>query len=418
RVPVGTTTVKVEAIDKEGNDLGLAGERTFHRAAPYRGPYGSPVVPYAQSWQIAIKGAMAEPFVQSWRQNGQPDSAYPLYRYASKVIGALVSGCAMYAQQSPPPDDAKNAIEIGRAAADFLISISGKEGTPLEYFPPTYYHATPTARENDNWTMLISPAEACQGYLDLYDVTHDEKYLDASKRIAKTYAKLQLPSGTWHLKVDNRTNEPLAQIELVPSVVIHFLDRMVTQYKFTEAQPALDKAVEFMMDGPVKSFDWKAQFDDAKLRGPYENLSKHEACLFAGYLFQHNQVDLAKEILNFAEDQFVIWEKPPESSGKFMAIDQWFTPCSAEQYAMFEPISGSSAFMIVAFVRAYEVTKDPLYLAKAESLANALTIAQNQYQGRYPTRMYKTKDRTYWINSTVNTVRAMKMLAEVEAKRK
>jgi maltose/maltodextrin transport system substrate-binding protein len=414
RIPVGTTTVKVEAIDKKGDSLGVAGERTFHRAAPFRGPYGSPVVPYGESAAIALKGAMAEPFVQSWPAAGQPDAKYPLYRYASKIIGALVSGCAMHANQSPPPDDAKQAIEIGRAAADFLISISAKEGTPLEFFPPTYYHATPTARENDNWTMLISPAEACQGYLDLYDVTHDQRYLDASKRIARTYAKLQLPSGTWHLKVDNRTNEPLAAIDLVPSVVIHFLDRMVTQYQFTEAQPTLDKAVKFMMDGPVKTFDWKAQFDDAKLRGPYENLSKHEACLFAGYLFQHGQTDLATEILNFAEDQFVIWEKPPESSSKFAPIDQWYTPCSAEQYAMFEPISGSSAFMIVAYIRAYDATKNPLCLAKAESLGNALTEAQKQYEGRYPTRMYKTKDRTYWINSTVNTARAMQMLAKAE----
>jgi maltose/maltodextrin transport system substrate-binding protein len=416
RLPVGTTTVEVEAINKNGDDLGTAGERTFHRAATFRGPYGSPVVPYDQSAQIALASAMKEPFVQAWRTTGKPDPSYPLYRYASKIIGALVSGCAMHASESPRPADADQSIKIARAAADYLISISGKAGTRLEYFPPTYHNAAPTARENDNWTMLISPAEACQGYLDLYDVTHDDKYLDAAQRIARTYAKLQLPSGTWHLKVDNRTNEPLAPIDLIPSVVIQFLDRMVTQYHFTEAQPALDKAVKWMMDNPVKTFDWKAQFDDAKLRGPYENLSKHEACLFAGYLFQHNQIDLAKEILDFAEDQFVVWEQPPASSAKFQPLENWFIPCSCEQYAMFEPISGSSGFMIVAYVHAYDATKDPLYLAKAQSLANALTVAQSHYEGRYPTRMYKTKDRTYWINSTVNTARAMQMLGDTEAR--
>ena len=39
-----------------------------------------------------------------------------------------------------------------------------------------------------------------------------------------------------------------------------------------------------------------------------------------------------------------------------MKPENWFTPCSLEQYAMFEPISGSSAFMIVAYIRAYEAT--------------------------------------------------------------
>jgi maltose/maltodextrin transport system substrate-binding protein len=169
-----------------------------------------------------------------------------------------------------------------------------------------------------------------------------------------------------------------------------------------------------MMDNPVRSFDWKAQFDDAKLRGPYENLSKHEACLFAGYLFAHKkpeEIALGEELLRFAEDQFVIWEQPPvlPARGDKLAAQNWFTPCSAEQYAMFEPISGSSAFMIVAYVRAYQASGKPLYLAKAQSLANALTVAQQHHHGRYPTRMIR-EDLAYWINSSVNTIRAMHLL--------
>jgi hypothetical protein len=69
--------------------------------------------------------------------------------------------------------------------------------------------------------------------------------------------------------------------------------------------------------------------------------------------------------------------------------ENWFTPCSAEQYAMFEPISGSSAFMIVAYVRAYEATGKKINLDKADALANALTRAQEHHHGRYPTRMIK-----------------------------
>ena len=51
------------------------------------------------------------------------------------------------------------------------------------------------------------------------------------------------------------------------------------------------------MDNPVRTFDWKAQFDDAKLRGPYENLSKHEATEFACYLFEHGDIAAAEELL-------------------------------------------------------------------------------------------------------------------------
>src|SRR5205823_3048538 len=143
------------------------------------------------------------------------------------------------------------------------------------------------------------------------------KYLDAADRIAVTYGKLQLESGTWPLKVDNRNGKPIADVDLIPAEVIAFLDRLVTQYDRAEHRKALDRAVAWMMNKPVRTFNWQAQFDDAKLRGPYQNLAKHEACLFAGYLFEHakndpDKIATAEEILRFAEDQFVIWETPPK----------------------------------------------------------------------------------------------------------
>jgi maltose/maltodextrin transport system substrate-binding protein len=257
----------------------------------------------------------------------------------------------------------------------------------------------------------------------LYAATHDTRYLDAAKRIAATYEKCQLPSGTWHLKVDNRTDEPIAPIELIPSVVISFLDRLVTDHGVTSAQPTRDRALSWMMENPARTFDWKAQFDDAKVRGPYENLSKHEATEFAAYLFRTAKGDaqkiaLAEEILRFAEDQFVIWDHPPDlkTRNEKLKPENWFTPCSAEQYAMFEPISGSSAFMIVAYVRAYEATGKKINLDKADALANALTRAQEHHHGRYPTRMIK-EDLSYWINSTINTARAMNLLADCHERR-
>jgi maltose/maltodextrin transport system substrate-binding protein len=296
--------------------------------------------------------------------------------------------------------------------------------------------------------MMISGAEAGRGYLDLYDATGDRVYLAAAVRIADTYVKRQRGDGTWPLKVDNRTGEPAADIDLIPSVVISFLDRLTTRYaggagdagagadvtaaRIRAYAAARDRAVRWVRANPARTFNWQAQFDDAKLRGPYQNLSKHEACEFAGYLFQHARdrrdsdgngggggeadVALAEEILRFAEDQFVVWERPPALRPRFenLASRHWITPCSAEQYAMFEPISGSSAFVIVAYVGAARATGDGTYLAKADSLANALTLAQQRHGGRYPTRMVD-QDLLYWLNSTVNTARAMKLLAEAEA---
>ena len=141
-------------------------------------------------------------------------------------------------------------------------------------------------------------------------------------------------------------------------------------------------------------------------------------CLLAHAGRDAKKIALGEELLRFAEDQFVVWERPPADlkvREDNLKPELWFTPCSLEQYAMFEPISGSSAWMMMTYLRAYDATGKAIYLAKAESLANALTAAQRHHHGRYPTRMVR-RDLAYWINSTVNTIRAMNMLAAKTAR--
>ena len=143
-----------------------------------------------------------------------------------------------------------------------------------------------------------------------------------------------------------------------------------------------------MMDNPTRTFDWKRSSTTRKFAGRTKTsrstrpASSPPTCSVtpAGAA---EQLALAEEILCWAEDQFVIWSDPPQLKPRFENLDpkHWILPCSAEQYAMFEPISGSSAFMIVAYVRAFEATGKRLYLAKADALANALTVAHNSTAG-------------------------------------
>jgi maltose/maltodextrin transport system substrate-binding protein len=418
----GTTTVTIEALlNTKGSAAKIAGQRVFHRGAPFKQQATTAALAYEQSARVALASVIHEPFVQGWLKNDQPDPDYALYRYASKVLASVLTAGSLYAQQQPPPADAAQALKIARAAADYLIRRSLPDGSPLAGCPPTYDHAKPTERENDGWSMMISPAEAGQAFLNLYDATHDQKYLDAARRCADAYQRTQLASGTWHLKIDNATGAALAPVELIPTGPVLFLDRLISSYMRPEYTGTRDRAIQWIMSNPVHTFNWQAQFDDAKVRGAYENLGKHEACEFAGYLFEKSTTDplsiqLAEELLQFAEDQFVTWEQPPQLlkiRDPRMQPGFWIIPCSLEQYAMFEPISGSSAFMIMTYVRAFQATGKQLYLDRARSLANALTVAQQQHGGRYPTRMIP-HDLAYWINSTVNCVRAMIMLASAE----
>ena len=48
RIPTGTVDLKVEALN-ESRVIGVAGERTFHRAAAFNGPASPAVMPYDRS---------------------------------------------------------------------------------------------------------------------------------------------------------------------------------------------------------------------------------------------------------------------------------------------------------------------------------------------------------------------------------
>src|SRR5205085_10391336 len=139
------------------------------------------------------------------------------------------------------------------------------------------------------------------------------------------------------LKVDNRSGAPVADIDLIPSVVISFLDRLIERYERSQYRPTRDRAIAWTMKHPASTFNWQAQFDDAKLRGAYQNLSKHEACEFAIYLLRQvkgsgegstSSTAIAEELIAFAEDQFVTWEQPPalKPRSQNMNPENWFTP--------------------------------------------------------------------------------------------
>jgi len=79
--------------------------------------------------------------------------------------------------------------------------------------------------------------------------------------------------------------------------------------------------------------------------------------------------------------------------------------------------------MIVGFTKAYEATGKVLYLAKARSLADSMTLIQvdeGPNAGLYLTawaRMYKAEWQKpfsyYWVNCLVHDVRALLDLEEV-----
>ncbi|GAB2549772.1 hypothetical protein GCM10027189_35530 [Rufibacter soli] len=427
-VPVGYFKIKVTGVSSAGKEVGTAGEGRYYRAAPFNGTYHEPpVMPYDQSAKLALEKLMHKDFIEYWLTNKKPDPSYNLYRYPTKIYSALIIGALTYGKLKPTEE--KRSVALARSIADFLISISLPKGNQYQDFPPSYYGYEEHFKENNkkintNSIMTIIPADAGNAYLDLYDVTKDQKYLNAAKLIAETYTKTQMDNGSWYLFIDKDSGKPTAKNIAIPTSTINYFDRLANDYGVKGLEASTQKALKYIMEGPVKTFDWHGQFEDIYERPPYHNLSREQACDLAIYLLRNRKanpdnIKLAEELIRFSEDQFVIWERPMDITvGKAVPGNiskNWITPSVQEQYVYWMPVGRAAGIMVTTFWEAYDVTKNEMYLAKAKSIANSFTVVQSHHDGDYPTFFTKHK-MNYWLNSNVYPAKVLMTLENDLAK--
>lgn len=404
-LPVGHIALIVEGHDDRNQILGLSGTRVFYRAAEYNGPYVGQKLDYRESAERALKFLFNLQPIQTWLE-ARLDTTYFLYCYPSKIIGAVVESMVLYSKIATGADKEK-ALLIARNAADFLISISETEGSPFEYFPPTYYTkyesinrwTSTRAKEFQGQLMMTYPADVANIYLNLSDATGNKKYFKEAVKIANTYLKTQLPSGTWQLKVWMETGEPVNSNVCMPTSQISLFDRFEQQYQILDYKTARDSAFKWIMQNPVKTFYWEGQFEDIPPVKEYANLSAKGAMGVASYLLGHYRqnpkyISLAEEILRFAEDQFIVWEKPlPKEEYR---TETWLNPCVLEQYRYYTPVGSSATTAMATFQKAYEATGKEVYLKKATEFANNLTNVQDSQTGQYYT-LWDTNPKHKWI---------------------
>ncbi len=416
-VPVGYARVVVEALDSSSRPYATAGQRRFWRAAMWDGRMPAAVRSYRESARLGLRFLFREKHVQNWLETGRPDPSYKLYCYPSKIMGALIQGMVMYAKIAPA-EEAQAAIDIARRVADFLISISYGEDTAYPGFPPTYRGQALTAKRYAGQIMIFYPTRPANAYLDLYELTGLRKYFEAAKRIADTYVKTQLPSGSWPLKVEAKTGKPVVPNICLPIEIVRLFDRLIERYGLTQYRPARDKAWQWILNNPMKTYNWQAQFEDVHPAPPYKNMARDVPCAVASYLFERYRSDpsavaAAEELLRFAEDQFVVWSKPMPS--RWSKRGDWLLPCVLEQYYYYTPIDASAAQMIMAWHAAYRATGKQLYLAKLRAMANQMTRAQFPDTGQFPTYWWD-KVRSYWLNCAVIDATAMLQVADLSPK--
>ena len=85
----------------------------------------------------------------------------------------------------------------------------------------------------------------------------------------------------------------------------------------------------------------------------------------------------------------------PGGSGKRFSPGRWHYPSVYEQYSCYISIDASASKLIAAYLALYRAERNPLDLAKARTLANAITQVQEP-SGRVPT-FWSAGSKDAWL---------------------
>lgn len=414
-IPVGDTRLKVVALDEKGAEIGVAGEREFFRDYPFTAPYLGKVRPYEEAAKMALLYNDGIPQIQAWKDSTEPDMTYKHNTYPDKIIGATIRNECLVARLFP--EKKENALQIARNAAQFLIDQSRPEGDPLAFFPPTYYKDLIASANNQGKIMTMDPIFAGEAFLDLFDATGDELYKDRAVKIANTYKAIQREDGSYPIKMEYETGEPVNDASAMLTSLLRYLRRLEKDYGVKGFEETLAKGEKWMKEKALETFDFTGQFEDVGVDvEPYQNLTNCTAAPYASYLLRYGteeDINDARDLIRLSEDQFVHWTSRPDANG----IHHVQVPCVHEQYKYETPVDNSSCNVANAYLDLYEKTGDKLALAKAKALIDGLTIAQNQGSGFTPTTLdYRStkrdRSRTFWINCSCSTIRIWLRMAE------
>lgn len=408
-IPQGAdVSLTVEGLDASGRVVGLAGERSFWRDYGFNPPYSGAVRSYRDAAILGMLYVHNMPQVQNFATSTEPDMSYKHFTYACKIIGAVVRLEVLLAKTLPQYRD--NALAIAKNAAQFLIDNSRKADEKLAYFPPTYYKNLIASKRSSNQgkTMTMEAVAAGNALLDLYEVTGEEQYLNHALGIADTYLRIQNNDGSWYIKYDIVTAEPVNNSKAMLHPLLSYFLRLEQDFGKTKYSAARLAGERWMESHILEKFDMTGQFEDTAVEGikPYENLTNCTAAPYASYLLSRGatkkEVDIAYQLVRFSEDQFVYWDCPVNEKG----YKRDCTPCVFEQYKYQMPVDASTCNVSNAMLSLYEKTGDELMKAKAKALIDNITVVQCVNTGKIPTtwRIRHNKNITFWVNCTYSSV--------------
>lgn len=403
KLPPGEYRLEIQGLGADGKELGARPWSTpFVKVATFQGPYFSgPARPYKEAALALARWTSDQSTLGFLRGHGcyvppgQGDNG------GSQILtGGISTGLVRYRLATDPNEREAGlmlAIETGDHMRAGCLSRGG--------MPKCYKGGIAN-------THLFGTA-----FLDLYAATGDTRWKDAAEMVAKAYARLQLPNGTWaEVSEDGRTStndsstlkpavphhQPILDAGLVPGIhgphlleydcseVLWFLGRLRTELKTDAFRDCEDKAYRWVMGHSVKEFFWRDQGHHSPCMVPPFHYKGRAPSYFALYLLESAPADrrdlnLAAELMRFCETRHMDWSRPDPAAVRAL------TPniVSGNEREVGSPIWLGSRFAL-AWAQLGRHTGNRLHAEKARAMMDAITHAQQPVTGNVGLNLERT----------------------------
>jgi hypothetical protein len=283
------------------------------------------------------------------------------------------------------PERAKSCRATARAIGDWLLA----HRTPFEGATPGMPY---TAMRKGTFTfsaeaqaLNISRAFVpAAGLLELYRETGEERYLDYARHVAGVLTRFVGDDGAMPYRVRPDTGQVMEAYTCGSVGVALLLDALEGVDPDARWRDASRRIRGWVLDHPMRDFNWKACFEDVGRKPRFANLTGMDALWAVRLLVGHRDEDpaylpAARKLFRWVEDQFV-------SFGDDVSLGRLrtFYPAVREQYDCDYPMEAHAANYASTCRAMLDATSEPVFRHKLVATLNAIVRSQRE-DGAYST---------------------------------
>lgn len=310
---------------------------------------------------------------------------------------ALVAPRAIAAE---PPKRTQVLDTMKRATTFMVEKVSTKGGYVWSYLPDfSRRWGEMEARPTMIWVQSPGTPEMGQLFLDAYHVTGDEYYYHAAEQVAGALIWGQLPCGGWNYVIDFAGERSLREWydtvgknawrleeflhyygnatfdDSVSSLAAQFLLRIYVEKRDPKFKPALDQAIQFVLDSQYPIGAWPQRYP---LKDEFSHHGRPDYTSFLTFnddviaeniefLLQCYEVLGEKRVLDpiiRGMNSFLVTQQGPPQSGWALQYTPDLKPAGARGYEPRAIATHTTASNIANLLKFYRLTGETKFLAR------------------------------------------------------